>query len=87
MTTVEDRKNKKAAASARKTGKKKAAASASRTDQDEVAEGIELSEYEKYVAERRKRNEEHLRKLGLLSASKTLTVQKQGKKKRCNQSY
>ena len=93
VTTVEDRKDEKAAASASKTENKKAAASAmktknkkassaaKKTDLNEVAEEIELSEYEKYVAGKRKSNEEYLRNLGLVSVSKSLTVQKKGKKK------
>ncbi len=83
VTTIENRKDEKAAASASKTENKKAAASATKpknkkasssakkTDLNEVAEEIELSEYEKYVAGKRKSNEEWL----LLREIKMLLLQ------------
>ncbi len=44
---------------------------------------VELSEYEKYVAEKRKRNQEYLKQLGLQSVAKCPAVmKKKGSKKR-----
>ena len=45
---------------------------------------IELSEYEKFVVEKRKRNQEYLEQLGLESVSKSLSVKKKGGKKGCS---
>ncbi len=95
VTTVEDRKDEKAAASASKTENKKAAASATKTknkkassaakktDLNEVAEEIELSEYEKYVAGKRKSNEPRT----AVSIKKPNSAEKGEKERRCNQSY
>ena len=45
---------------------------------------VELSEYEKFVVEKRKRNQEYLEQLGLESVSKSLSVKKKGGKKGCS---
>lgn len=45
---------------------------------------VELSEYEKFVLEKRKRNQEYLEQLGLESVSKSLSVKKKGGKKGCS---